>query len=92
MKRLLIIFIFLFLFSCHKDEPREYPIDCNCGYIVDTFIYHTNDWLNDDWGLIRQNDCTNNLDTIWWMKEISGHWEVGDYICTLKEIDIDSLK
>jgi hypothetical protein len=79
---ILILFIFISIFACKKEPSIEIK-DCDCGYI-------TKRWLSDDenyYYLERENDCTKKLDTLWLMVQISGPYNVGDYICDLNVID-----
>lgn len=83
-------FILLFLIGCNKptteeDFPRPYPIDCDCGYLTNVWIIDNIKYME------RQNDCTGNLDTLVWNLVIPLDWDVGSYLCDLKEIDPDSL-
>ena len=82
-----VVWFFITFIACTKpDDP-----DCYCGPITDKWITPADkngyEWTHIVW----QASCSLNLDTINTPLDMS-EWEVGQVVCELKEIELDSCK
>ena len=74
--------IILLLCACQKETLP----DCDCGIVLS----NTNNGML--WTTIVQNNCSLAKDTIVWHFSMDDCWQVGNIICKLPNIDLDTLK
>lgn len=69
MKKLIYIFLALFLFSCEKEvdssnsENSSFEDDCNCGIVISVYFDPevTDGYLQSRYDTKVRNECSNNI-------------------------------